>query len=126
MARTTGEKVKDVFDTTLTAKDLGSYIEDANLFVTEVLGASALPAALLASIEKYIAAHFASATDPRVRRESNLSVEYEKPGLSDTSHGRRAVLLDTTGTLANFDDETGFGFLAKVGEGIVVDDANPA
>jgi len=112
MARTTEADVRDIFDTSLDSAELGAFIEDASSLLDQQLGDSGLDPALLERIEKYVAAHMAAASDPRHTSTSGASrsASYEDrggsgTGLMATAHGRRAVALDPTGSLASTADD---------------------
>ena len=67
MARTTIDLLKDILDDTeLSDPILTSYITGANTFVTGVLSGEGLSTALLAEIERWIAAHMIASTRERM------------------------------------------------------------
>lgn len=111
--RVTGDEVKEIFDTTLTATQLAPFITAANLLTTNVPGASTNPvlaAEELKEIERWIAAHFACIRDPISLRERLGDAEsWAFPasvttawgmGLKLTAYGQQAIAMDRTGTLA--------------------------
>ena len=105
--RTTAAEVKLILDdTSLSDAIVDSFIISANLFVTDALGSSTLIAAVLADIERWIAAHLISYTRDRQSKKEEAGgakIEYagnfDGKGLFATSYGQMAVILDTTGTL---------------------------
>ena len=103
MARTTDSDVLEIIETTLT--DIDPFINTANMFVTNALGSTDLTYNTLQEIEKYLAAHFLSVRDQRVKSEkvdvlsTTYTGEFGK-GLEMTQYGQTAILLDWTGTLA--------------------------
>lgn len=95
--------VKMLIDTEL---DTQPFIDTATLLVDEILGASGHSAARLTQIELYLAAHFCAVSHPlltQVRADQD-TYTYHLPeagdGFKATSYGRQALVLDTTGTLA--------------------------
>jgi hypothetical protein len=104
MARTTDSAVFEIIDTTLS--DIDTFITTANLFVTATLSDKGLSDTILEEIERYITAHFLSVKDQRVQAEKIdvLSFTYQGKtgtGLEATLYGQTAILLDTSGTLAD-------------------------
>lgn len=105
MGRVTGTEVKAIFDTTLSASELDPFITAANLMVTSRLGGEGLAAATLKEVERWLAAHFASANDQRVSSEklgdaSNTYQGQTGMNLDATHYGQYAKMLDPTGKLA--------------------------
>lgn len=105
MARVTGAEVKEIIDTSLSASDIGPFIEAATLLVTKRLSGAGLGADLLKEIERWLAAHFVSMRDQRVssRKLGDASDTYQGQtgmGLDYTSFGQQAKMLDPTGNLA--------------------------
>lgn len=114
MARTDAISVQQRFDTDLSGGDLQPFIDDANALVTSELADEGLEATLLKRIETYIAAHFAAVRDPRftdvggAARDATFEERgSEGPGLAGTQHGRRAIDLDPTNTLAPDEYDSG-------------------
>lgn len=110
MARVTAADIQEILDVSsdvLTATpDLTPYITAANLLVTDLLGSSSLSDDTLKEIERWLAAHFVAIRDPRTASEKAGSVgeSYQyKLGLrlEVTTYGQQAIALDTTGTLAD-------------------------
>lgn len=103
MARVTDADVKEILDTMI---DTTPFITAANLLVTDKLGSSDLSTSMLKEIERWLAAHFVCARDPRARTESigAATKTYEGQAglrLSSTRYGQNVMLLDTTNTLAS-------------------------
>lgn len=67
--RTTVADVQAILDTDLTSAQLTAFITDASLWVdTHLAGAcTALSTSILTAVEKYLAAHYATARDPRLK-----------------------------------------------------------
>lgn len=109
MARVTDEDVKDIITTDL---DTSPHIQAANLMVTDRLGDSTLSAETLKEIERWLAAHFVSVTDPQLKAEkvgdATNTYDVGKLGenLKSTRYGLQAVLLDSTGVLNSIGRKT--------------------
>lgn len=111
MARTDETEVRSVFSETAdgTAMDgvaVSFYIEAANDVVTAHLDGKGLAADALQRIEALVACHLIAASDPTEDEGSigDESTTFEGADLGDygfreTRFGRRAITLDTTGTL---------------------------
>lgn len=104
--RTTVELVKKILDDTeLEDPVIESYIDGANIFVDANLSGKGLGTALLAEIERWIAAHMIVSTRERmaaVEGAGGAEITYTGKwgeGLAGTPYGQNAVILDTTGTL---------------------------
>lgn len=84
-----------------------SYINSANVFVTAVLGSKGLSTALMAEIERWLAAHMITSTIERQAKQEEAggaSITYAGDwgaGLLSTSYGQTAVAMDTSLTLAS-------------------------
>ena len=105
MARVTVSEVREIITTSILDASLTVFITQANLFVTANLGGEGLSDDLLKEIERNIAAHFIHAADPRTTEEKigDAAEKYSgefATGLSATSYGQNAMMLDTTGILA--------------------------
>lgn len=116
--RVTAGDVEQIFDTDLTTPQLDAFIASASALVDDQLTGQGLSSAILAEIEKYLAAHFASARDPRESEAAagGTRTKYQVhvgPGLSSTDYGARAIALDSTGTLAGIAAQKG-GFTFRV------------
>lgn len=92
--------------------DLQPFIIAANLLITNVLATSGLGDPLLKEIERWMSAHFIAmaGTDSDTgqvveEKIGDASVKYDqgdfRKNLGATRYGRQAMLLDTTGKLAN-------------------------
>lgn len=104
MARTSSDDVLEIITTTLT--DIDTFVNTANLFVTNHLGSSSLDDTTLKEIERYVAAHFVAMTDTRVKSEKvdvlgTTFVTTVGMGLEASVYGQQAIILDSTGTLAS-------------------------
>lgn len=97
----------------ITDPQLQSFLDDANMVVTEQLHGKGLSDARLKSIEKWLAAHFSLTLTERGGLSSS-SVNLSKETYTDmvprigqnapegylvTRYGKQAIALDTTGTL---------------------------
>lgn len=98
MARTNIAAVKLILDTKLTDPQLQAFVDDASLWVTTHLGSAGLGADLLKSLEKWLAAHFATAREPRLKsqRHGDDGEVYQRD-LYVSEYLRQAVGLDPTG-----------------------------
>lgn len=104
MSRVTTEEVKEIIQTNMT--DLTPFINVANILVTQKLGASDLDADTLKEIERWLSAHFVSMKERQPISESigSASMSYAGAygkGIDETTYGRTAKALDTTGALAS-------------------------
>jgi len=106
--RTTLQKVKDILDdTSLSDAILTSVIDSANIFVTESLTGKGLSDNALAEIERWLAGHMVAVTRERTAAKEGAGTAFIHytgtwgEGLLSTSYGQTAVMLDTSGTLAN-------------------------
>ena len=88
-------------------------IDTANVLVDDQLLGKGLSTVLLKQIELYLAAHFASImyTDGTLATQEigEARERYHniyKQGLQSTRYGQQAILLDTTGTLAELSAAT--------------------
>lgn len=120
MARTNAAAVCNVIDTSLTDTQVNAFISTANVMVTEYLSGGDLSAALLTEIETYLAAHFITLRDRRVKNESadGVSFTYEGDigqGLDASTYGQMAQSLDSTGALAALGDDDRIQWFARVG-----------
>ena len=108
MARTTVNGVKAILDDTeLSDAVIESFINSANVLVTNALGTSTLSASVLAEIEKWLAAHMIATTRERMaiqEEAGGAKIKYTGEfgaGLSSTTYGQMVLTLDTTGKLAS-------------------------
>lgn len=109
MARTTPSEVATIFDTDLDTSSGGAldqWIDIANTVVDDIADKdSNISSTRLTQIEKLLAAHYASAQDPRIENTSRetASVTYKSEtgmNLRETSYGQQAIQLDPTDTLS--------------------------
>ena len=106
------QEVRSVIDTVPGSLDLATFIETADLIITEQLTSATLSAARLKQIELYLAAHFAAishergglTTDETGDTKSELSDVYEA-GFAMTRYGIAAVQLDTSGVLKAINED---------------------
>jgi hypothetical protein len=85
--------------------DVQPFIDDAVVFLTAVIGAGIVTDAVFDTVTNYMAAHLISISDPRVHTEQvkSLLVTYQQKldkGLGITHFGTMAMMLDTSGKLA--------------------------
>lgn len=88
--------------------DIELFIADATLLATNVIG-DALNTSTFDMVVRYLAAHLISISDPRVQMEKvkTLQVRYQAKidlGLSLTHYGSTAMILDSSGRLAAWND----------------------
>jgi len=110
--RTTPEAVDLIisYDTTL-IPDLTPFIASASLLVDTIVDIPTAPSdAILEVVERYLCAHLIGITDPRLGSEQvkSLQASYQyklKEGLGLTHWGQTAMLLDTTGRLARYNQQ---------------------
>jgi len=112
MARTTDSDVKLIISLNVLT-DTTPFITTANLLVTQHLGSSGISTALLAEIEKYLAAHLvAMHPDERQLTEQKIGDASDKYAgefgklLDFTQFGQMVKMLDYTGALAGVGGET--------------------
>ena len=103
MARVTDAEVKQIIDTTIS--DVSPFITVASLQVDRIAAKGVLGTAELKEIERWLSAHFIAIRDKRTIKDTvgDTSHTYEGKtdmGLNFTRYGQQALLLDTTGTLA--------------------------
>lgn len=108
--RTTIEEVKKILGTTeLSDGVLEAYIEDANVYINEILKGKGLSEPVLTTIEKWVTAHMITITQERAAKEEGAGGAYIKyagewgTGLSSSSYGQMAMNLDPTNTLLYLD-----------------------
>jgi hypothetical protein len=103
MPRVTAEDVQSIFPSTL---NLEPFIFAASTLVDLYFATSGYGVQQLCEIERFWAAHLASAPDPRVTSKTlgNTKIDYQtrKPatGLQSTSYGETVLLLDTENIIA--------------------------
>jgi len=105
MARTTLAAVNKIiqYDST-NVPDPQLMIDSASLMVTNVIG-TALDASTAELVERYLAAHLIAISDPRIQSEQvrSLQQSYQvrlSDGLGITHFGSTAMMLDSSGKLA--------------------------
>lgn len=105
MARVTAADVLQIIKTKVDDASIPTFISAANILVTAKCGGY-YPDAELKEIERWLAAHFISVADPRLRSESfgDNSVVYIATsmvgeGLASTPAGQQVLLLDYLGKL---------------------------
>ena len=110
MARVSEQDVKDILETAKTTLQIAPFLRSANLIVTNSLGSTDLSDATLAEIEKWVAAHLVTimaggqVIEERVGDVATTyatSVDWKTVGLYTTLYGKQALMLDTTGRLAD-------------------------
>lgn len=100
--RVTDQEVKEIFDTTI---DTSPFIIAASKIIDNKLSTK-FSEEVLKEIERWLAAHFVCARDPRAISETvgNTSINYSGSyglGLDSTHYGQMVKILDSSGTLAN-------------------------
>jgi len=106
VALCTADEVKAVIDTDLSNSQVVPFINTAHQMVYDRLANEGLSIKLLTQIEIWLAAHFLSIMDARVKTESvsgDYSATYEGQtgmGLDFTRYGQMAKTLDPTGKLS--------------------------
>lgn len=105
MARTTLAAVNKIiqYDST-NVPDPQLMIDSASLMVTNVIG-TALDASTAELVERYLAAHLIAISDPRIQSEQvkTIQASYQvrlSDGLGITHFGTTAMMLDSSGKLA--------------------------
>ena len=119
MARTTESAVALAIDTDLSSAQITAFIDDASAFVDIIAAAdSTIAAARLALIEKYLACHFVTLRDPRVKAAliADTSDTYQRDG-EVTEYLKAAIALDPTHTIRDAFDDDKIGFRHKIGTG---------
>jgi hypothetical protein len=105
--RTSGDLVKAIFDTDYTAAQLAPFVRTANIVVNTHLTGKGLSSDVLKEVETYLAAHFATLDDPRVKTEkigNEYSATYQGEtgmGFSSSHYGQMALMLDSSNSLAS-------------------------
>lgn len=105
-ARVTGDEVKEIMDTDLTATQLLPFITSANAIVTDRVSGQGPGTDLLKEIEKWLAAHLAKIREPQLSSErigeaQNNYVTQVGLGLDATTYGQQVKILDSTGILSS-------------------------
>ena len=98
MARTDETAVSAVIDTSLETSQIEAFIDDASLWVDKHLVGEGLTADELTAIEKYLACHFITLRDPRLKSAQLDDVaEVYQRDLYVTEYLKSAAALDSTG-----------------------------
>lgn len=110
MARTTPQAVAAIVETD-GGVDLAPFIADAGALIDAICVPAGLLAPMDAIVEKYLAAHFYSVTSPRIASTNakGVGVSFQQRvdlNLSLTGYGQQAMLFDTTGALAKWNQDT--------------------
>ena len=98
MARITPHDVAEILDTELEDVSLQAFVSDAHRVVEQRCAPHTDDADALGDVEAYVAAHLATAKDPRVNMASHESVDVEFE-TDPHRYWQHAVLLDPTGRL---------------------------
>lgn len=107
MARTTIEDVKNIIDTDLPDTEIQAMIDTVSRLVDSVFANCSLSEDVLKDIETYLTAHIIASTKERQGSEEEAGTAKIKytgkfgEGLSSTTYGQTALLLDTCGQLQN-------------------------
>jgi hypothetical protein len=104
--RVAPEDVIELTGTAVEVEAINAFINTAHRYVQRNLTGVNLDEGTLTEIEQYLAAHFLTLRDPRIKSE-DIAGEYrvsyqiggDGEGLAATMYGQTAVALDTTGTL---------------------------
>lgn len=118
MARTTEAAVTLAIDTTLTTPQIEAFIDDASAVVDDIAAAdTTITTAKLTLIEKYLACHFVTLRDPRIRSgEFGDTSETYQRDTKVTEYLKAAMGLDPTGIIrGQFMDAKPFKFRAGAG-----------
>lgn len=115
--------VEAIFDTELANAQLQAFVDDAHLFISDVLHDKGLSADRLQQIEKYWAAGLAELRDPRKEsaRGAATQIDYKQ-----SSYFERAIMLDTTGTLRALTKEDRVQFRSTTRAGPLDESSAPA
>jgi hypothetical protein len=99
MARISHYDVAEVLETDLDEAELMAFIEDAHRIVEDRCTPYSDDESALSAVETYLAAHLATAKEPRVTSGSHGGVDIEYEDDPDR-YWHKAVLLDPTNRLA--------------------------
>ena len=106
MGRVTGDQVKEIFDTTMTAEEMAPFISAAHASIGTRLDDSYTEAEIF-EIERWYAAELASARDPRVAKEDILGIKSEYVGSGGSPYWEMVKKLDRDGILTASQPEPG-------------------
>ena len=109
-SRITVADLIEIYDTELTDAQLAAFVNSAHYLIQANLLSVGLSETILTEIHKYLAAHYASLRDQRIQQEKVAEISKTYQGktnmyLESTSYGQMAVMMDTSGTLANLGEE---------------------
>jgi uncharacterized protein (DUF1697 family) len=111
--RTTAIAVKQIIDTDLEDEIVESYIQSANVMVTNILGEdTTLNEETRTEIERWFTAHLIASTREQQIQKAKAGpaeVQYQGrtySGLYSTMYGQQVNLLDPTGKMANLGGKT--------------------
>jgi hypothetical protein len=117
MARTTLAAVNKIiqYDST-NVPDPQLMIDSASLMVTNIIGTS-LDASTAELVERYLSAHLIAISDPRIQSEQvkTIQASYQvrlADGLGLTHFGTTAMMLDSSGKLAVWNNKVVKGMVA--------------
>lgn len=118
MPRTNEGDVLLAIDTELASDVLAGYIADASVWVDMHLAGQGISDALLEVIEKYLACHFITLRDPRLKaaKFGDTSETYQRDG-EVTEYLKAAMALDPTGIIADLFTPSKPRFRFRVGQG---------
>jgi len=103
VARTDETSVSTVLDTSLTTDQIEAFIDDASLWVDQHLVGEGLTNDELTAIEKYLACHFITMRDPRLKSAQLGDVaEVYQRDLYVTEYLKAAAALDQTGKVREY------------------------
>lgn len=98
MARTTREEVEARIDTDLDDVAVSALIDDASAWVTDFLSGEGLSSSRLTQIEIYLACHYITLKDPRLRQQAADDVrETYQRDTQVTEYLRQAIAEDPSG-----------------------------
>ncbi len=99
MTRISPKDVAEVLDTELESSALMAFVSDAHNIVNSRCEPHSDDEEMLAAVETYLAAHLATAKEPRVSSTSGTAVDVELETDAER-YWNQAVLMDDTGRLA--------------------------
>jgi hypothetical protein len=99
MAHITHHDVAEILETDLNEAELTAFIEDAHTIVQNRIADYTDDEDTLAAVETYLAAHLATAKEPRVATASHEGADVELDA-DGNRYWHQAVLLDPTNRLA--------------------------
>jgi len=121
MPRTTETSVREIIATSLTTPQVNAFIADANLWVTEELGAEGYSAERMELIERYLACAFIRVRDLGITNSDVKGVkEAYQVDPNVTEYLQHAAAFDSSGILRQtfIPTETGgWTIIAQTGKG---------